>query len=212
MDYDSSKYITDFVTNSQLLNVAISRAVDKLYLVVSDKVYSGSGNTIAQFIDYIKYHCKDGDGFGKVTSIFDKLYDVNINFNALMQNKYVDSAAELLMKNELDALMPKYKEYKYVLHYRLNDLINNYNGFNEEEIRYITHPKTHVDFVVFDKITFRPVLCIEVDGVKYHDYAKRQIEHDKIKDRILEANGIKILRLKTNQSGEIEKIKNYLDD
>ena len=62
-----------------------------------------------------------------------------------MQNKYVDSAAELLMKNELDALMPKYKEYKYVLHYRLRDLINNYNGFNEEEIRYITHPKTHVD-------------------------------------------------------------------
>lgn len=210
LDYDSSKFITDFVTNSKLLNVAISRAIDKLYLVVSDKVYSGSGNTIAQFIDYIKYHCKDSSEFGKVTSIFDKLYDVSINFNSLMQNKYVDSAAELLMKNELDALIPKYKEYKYVLHYRLRDLIKHYDGFNEEEIRYITHPKTHVDFVIFDKITYRPVLCIEVDGVKYHDYAKRQIEHDKIKDRILESNGINILRLKTNQSGEIEKIKKYL--
>ena len=39
-----------------------------------------------------------------------------------------------------------------VLHYRLSDLIKKYDGFNKEEIKYINHPKTHVDFVIFDKV------------------------------------------------------------
>ena len=70
--------------------------------------------------------------------------------------------------------------------------------------------KTHVDFVIFDKISHKPVLCIEVDGTKFHDYDKIRIEHDEIKNRALKANNINILRLKTNQSGEILKIRQYL--
>ena len=208
---DDDDFITDFVTNSQLLNVAISRAIKKIYLVVSDKVYKSTNNTIAQFIDYIKYYCNDSDKEGKVTSIFDSLY--NKQNEALLKspcNKYVDSYAETIMLNELNKILGDYPDYKVLLHYRLSDLLETYDGFTNEEIRYLKHYKTHVDFVIFDKISHKPVLCIEVDGTKFHDYDKIRIEHDEIKNRALKANNINILRLKTNQSGEILKIRQYL--
>lgn len=212
LNVEEDDFITDFVTNSKLLNVAISRAVKKLYLVVSDKVYNSSNNTIAQFIDYIKYYCNEESiNKGNVTSIFDELYkDQEEVLSKSKCSKYVDSYAEEIMLKLLNNVLKDYPDYKVVLHYRLSDLINNYSGFSSEEIRYIRHPKTHVDFVIFDKISLKPILCIEVDGTRYHDYAKVQKEHDKIKTKILESNKINILRLKTNQSGEQNKIIKYL--
>ena len=212
LNVEEDDFITDFVTNSKLLNVAISRAVKKLYLVVSDKVYNSSNNTISQFIDYIKYYCSESCiEKGQVVSIFDKLYEVQKD---ILKNtecfKYVDSYAEELMLKSINKLLKDHSDYKLVMHYRLSDLISNYDGFKDNEIKYIRHPKTHVDFVIFDKITHKPALCIEVDGTKYHDYAKVQIEHDYIKTRVLQKNNINILRLKTNQSGEMSKISKYL--
>ena len=209
---EEDDFITNFVTNSQLLNVAISRAITKLYIVVSDKVYNSKNNTISQFINYIKYYCREQSiEEGKVVSIFDKLYVDN--YEALKKSplyKKVDSYAELLMIDLLDKVLKEYSDYSYSMHVKLDSLIKTTNGFSNDEIRYIKHPWTHVDFVIYDKISFSPVLCIEVDGVKYHDYAKKQIKHDEIKSRVLKANGLILLRLKTNESNETEKIKYIL--
>ena len=98
------------------------------------------------------------------------------------------------------------------MHVRLMDLIKNLDGFSNEELKYIKNYKTHVDFVIFDNITMKPILAIEVDGCKYHDYSKKQVEHDIIKDKVLKQNDIKILRLKTNQSGEEQKIIELLNN
>lgn len=208
---DDSDFITNFVTNPQLLNVAVSRAVKKIYLVVSEKVYKSSNNTISQLIEYIKYYCNDNVKQGDVVSVFDVLY--NNTYKTLQTqkiNSIYDSVAEKIMKKELEKILQEYKEYSLAMHVRLKDLITTYDGFNEEEVKYINHPKTHVDFVIFDKITYKPKLCIEVDGTKYHDYSNKQIVHDEIKDRILKTNNINILRLKTNKSKEIVKIKELL--
>ena len=209
---EEDDFVTDFVTNPKLLNVAISRAVKNLYLVVSDKVYRSSKNTIAQLIDYIRYYNSDNAiEQGHITSIFDKLYDdQNKVLIKSPCNKYVDSYAEEVMLKSLNKVLDCYTNYKIQLHYRLSDLITSFEGLNDDEIKYVNHPKTHVDFVIFDAISYKPVLCIEVDGTKFHDYAKVQIEHDKIKSKVLELNGIALLRLKTNQSGEVEKIKQFL--
>ncbi|MGD9678981.1 MAG: DUF2726 domain-containing protein, partial [Vulcanibacillus sp.] len=106
----------------------------------------------------------------------------------------------------LKGILKDFPDYKMQLHVRLSDLIGNLNGFNNYEINYITHPKTHVDFVIFDKITKKPVLCIEVDGVKYHDYSIKQLIHDEIKTKVLALNGLALLKLRTNQSNEAVKI------
>ena len=209
---ENDDFITDFVTNPKLLNVAISRAVKKIYLVVSDKVYKSHNNTIAQLIDYIKYYCSENSiKEGQVTSIFDVLYNTQTTaFEKSRCNKLVDSFAEGKMKTALDKVLIDYPDYQYYLHYRLSDLVNNYDGFSDEEIRYIKHPKTHVDFAIFDKISHKPVLCIEVDGTTYHDYGPVQAKHDKIKDRILQSNNIKLLRCSTNGSNEEQKIRKNL--
>ena len=204
-------FITNFVTNPKLLNVAISRAVKKIYLVVSHGVYTSKQNTISQLIDYIKYY-NDSSTLkeGKVVSIFDKLYDKSMenirNSNCI---RYVDSYAEKLMLDYLNNILKDYSDYRIILHYRLKYLINDYDGFNKDEINYINHPKTHVDFTIFDMTSYKPVLCIEVDGTKYHDYNKVQINHDKIKNRIIKHNNIPFLRIKTNKSNE-ELVKKYL--
>ena len=112
--------------------------------------------------------------------------------------------------SKLNDILKDYPEYKISVHVRLNDLINNYDNFTDKELRYIKHPWTHVDFVIFTKITYKPVLCIELDGTRYHDYSDKQISHDNIKTKVLEQNNIPLLRLKTNESNEIDKIRNLL--
>ncbi len=82
---------------------------------------------------------------------------------------------------------------------------------NEYEVRYITHPLTHVDFLVYNTITKEPILVIEVDGTRYHELNTKQALHDEIKNRILVSNKIKILRLKTNESNEEYRIKEVLN-
>lgn len=204
-------FITNFVTNSQLLNVAISRAVKKIYLVVSHGVYNSKKNNIAQFIEYIKYYCNNSVNEGKVVSIFDCLYsDSYKTLKKQKFNKSLDSVAEEVLMSKLNDILKDYPEYKISVHVRLNDLINNYDNFTDKELRYIKHPWTHVDFVIFNKITYKPVLCIELDGTRYHDYSDKQTSHDNIKTKVLEQNNIPLLRIKTNESNEIDKIRNLL--
>lgn len=208
---DGEDFISNFVTRAQLLNVAISRAVKKIYLVISDKVYNSEKNNIAQFIEYIKYYCPESVKKGEITSIFDSLYkdSYKILKHSSLNKKY-DSVAEEIMMSLLKSILKDYPDYQIAMHVRLKDLVRNLDGFNDEERRYINHPQTHVDFVIFDKIAYSPKLCIEVDGTKYHDYSSKQINHDNIKTRSLEMNNIKILRLKTNGSNEKEKIIDML--
>lgn len=135
LNYEKDSFITDFVTNDKLLNVAISRSIKKLYLVVSDKVYK-SNNTIAQFIDYIKYNCtNESSKEGIVTSIFDVLYDGQ--YKAMLRSpcrKFVDSVAEEIAFKYINHVLKDYPDYRLHLHYKLSDLISNYNGFSKEEI------------------------------------------------------------------------------
>lgn len=202
--------LTNFVTNPNLLNVAISRAVKKIYLIVSENVYKSSNNNIAQFIDYIKYYCNNIKE-GKVISIFDNLYKDSYDvLNSQNLKTIYDSPAEKLVVDLIKEILNDFPDYSYSLHIRLSDLIQNVDGFNIKEISYILHPKTHIDLVIYDKITFKPKLCIEVDGTKYHDYSKKQKLHDQIKTSVLLRNNINIIRLKTNESNEKERIREEL--
>lgn len=56
------------------------------------------------------------------------------------------------------------------------------------------------------------ITAVEVDGYKYHKEGTKQHNRDILKGRILRKYGIPLLRLKTNQSKEKERIKNKLDN
>lgn len=212
LDYEKNELITDFITDSRLLNVAVSRAIDKLYLVVSNGVYNSEKNNIKQLIDYINYYYPTNNEKGKINSIFDSLYrdSYKILINTKLYKK-VDSYAETLMIELLNSVLNNYKTYRFTLHVNLLSLINSVDGFTEKEIAYIKNNRTHVDFVIYDIVTHKPKLCIEVDGTKFHDYSLKQIKHDEVKSKVLKNNGLILLRLKTNGNSEKEKLIELLN-
>ena len=73
-------------------------------------------------------------------------------------------------------------------------------------------PETHVDFVIYSKISKKILLVIEVDGYQFHKEGTRQAERDKLKNKILDRYEIPYVRLATNGSGEMELLSSKLQE
>ena len=84
------------------------------------------------------------------------------------------------------------------------------NVLTEEERQYAHDPLTHVDFLLFNQMDKQPVLAIEVDGTGFHEAGSNQAARDMKKNSILEKCAVPLLRLRTDGSGEKEKIRNAL--
>ena len=98
------------------------------------------------------------------------------------------------------------------MHVSLRDFVNSKDlHLTDEEYRFFKNPNAHADFLVYNKMSRKPVLVIEVDGVSFHEQQKVQQERDSKKNSILEKANIKLLRLKTNESGEEERIRASLN-
>ena len=48
-----------------------------------------------------------------------------------------------------------------------------------------SHHNTHIDFLIYNKISKIPLLAVEVDGYKYHKKDNKQKERDILKNNIL---------------------------
>lgn len=207
--------ISPFVDDPYLLNVAISRAKKKLYLVVSGNEQPSDSN-IADLISYIEYNnfeIKES----KIFSIFDYLYKEysEIRKEFLKKHKKISEYdSENLMYSVIEKVLEELgkSELKAVCHYQLNSLISDPSLLNADECRYAMNSATHVDFLIYNKIRKEPVLAIEVDGYSFHKEGSVQAERDKIKNRILDLYSIPYLRISTIESGEKEKLLNKLKE
>jgi len=198
----------DFVTNDKLLNVAISRGKNKVTAVVADKVYHSSNNAINDFIKYAEYlYGSEITRESTVTSVFDVLYS---EYSNILLTKYKecpnDHKTELLMCDLINEVLKDYGYIGYSMHTRLGNLVNVPDTFSSEEKRYILHPSAHVDFLFFNKVSKEKLFVLEVDGIKYHEQDKKQAEHDRIKDLVLQSNNIPMYRFKTNESNEKQRL------
>ncbi len=72
--------------------------------------------------------------------------------------------------------------------------------------------RASVDFVVYNRVTNAPLLAIEVDGFAFHENKLAQWERDAVKDEVLRAHEMPLLRLPTTGSGENERIRRGLHD
>ena len=70
---------------------------------------------------------------------------------------------------------------------------------------------SHIDFLIFNKFDKKPILAIEVDGYYFHNKKEQKIRDQK-KNNILKKCNIPLLRFKTNECREIEKLKKQLDE
>lgn len=205
--------VTDFTDDPYLLNVAISRAKKRLCLVVSGNEQPADSN-IGDLISYIEYNNFEIVQ-SEIFSIFDYLY-----------RQYTDSRLAYLKKrkrvSEFDSENLMYGMIKDVLashsytaldvifHQPLNMLIRDPKLLSEAECRYAMNAATHLDFLIYNKISKKPILAIEVDGFHHHKDGTIQAERDKIKNHILELYNIPYLRFSTNGSREMEKLEQAL--
>jgi len=106
----------------------------------------------------------------------------------------------------INEVLTDYGYIGYSMHTRLGNLVNVPDTFSAEERRYILHPSAHVDFLFYNIVSKEKLFVLEVDGIKYHEQDKKQAEHDRIKDRVLQSNNIPIFRFKTNEANEKQRL------
>lgn len=201
----------EFADDKNLLNVAISRAVDKLYVVVSDREKNQNMKDLVGYIKY--YNCDIVES--KIYSIFDLLYKSYSSHLNKYQKKYKsvsEHKSENLMSLIIDEVLKEdnFLHLDVVLHRQLRVIIKDFSLLNEEEIKFVNNENTHIDFLIYSKINKQIVLAIEVDGYKYHENNPIQLKRDKLKDEILEKYNIPIIRFATNASQESKKLKECL--
>lgn len=207
--------ITDFSDDPYLLNVAVSRAKKKLCLVVSGNDQPSDSN-IADLISYIEYN-NFSISDSKLYSVFDYLYSqyTESRLAYLKKHRHISEYdSENLMYALLCETICKngFSELGIICHQPLNMLIRNPKLLNDDECRYVMNSATHLDFLLFNRISKKPVLAIEVDGYKFHKEGTAQANRDKMKNHILELYNIPYLRFATNGSCEKEKLTQRLHE
>ncbi len=76
---------------------------------------------------------------------------------------------------------------------------------------YVQH-RASVDFIVYNQVTNQPLLAIEVDGFAFHENNPDQRSRDALKNEILGAHPMPLLRLPTTGSWEHQQIRQALDN
>lgn len=207
--------INEFSDDPNLLNVAISRAKKQLIIVASDQEQP-VGSNVEDLIGYIRYNNCDVQ-HSEISSVFDYLYSQysECRLEYLKKNKRVSEYdSENLMHVLIQEEIVKYEGISlgFVCHQPLRLLFRDQSKMSAEEQRFVNTGLSHLDFLIYNKVSKRPVLAIEVDGFRYHQEGTRQAERDKIKDHIMEIYDIPFLRFKTNGSGERKVLSDKLDD
>lgn len=202
--------ISEFSDDSNLINVAVSRAKKKFCIVLSGNEQALKGN-ISELVEYIQYH-NFSVSASKVCSIFDYLYSqyTSQRISMLSRKKRISEFdSENLTYQLLSDILKEHPEFNHlgvVCHIPLRNVIRDTSLMNATEIKYATHPNTHLDFLILNHVTKKPLLAIETDGYRFHNEQTEQHQRDILKDHILTVYGLPILRLSTNGSGEKESV------
>lgn len=206
--------INDFSDDPNLLNVAISRAKKRFCLVLSGNEQALKGN-ISELVDYIEYNNFTVTK-SKISSIFDYLYAHYTNERLAFLSRYAHISkfdSENLtccLIVEIIKEVPMFCHLGVLCHIPMRNVIRDSSLMTDEERKYASNYSTHLDFLIVNHVTKKPVLAIETDGYNFHKEGTEQYKRDLIKNHILEVYGLPLLRLNTTDSGEKEKITRCL--
>lgn len=205
--------ISEFVDDPKMLNVAVSRAVKSLTVVISpneENIKTNYGD-LARYIEFNRCELKTS----KIRSVFDLLYkdygEEREKF--LAKNKKISQYdSENIIYKIIQNTLEK-KEFLHLgcrVHVSLATIFKDLSILNDEEKKYVKNPFSHTDFLIINKMDKLPIVAIEVDGISYHNEATKQFERDKIKNSVFEKYKLPLLRLSTKGSNEQEKLENLL--
>ena len=207
--------ITPFADDANILNVAVSRAKKKFCLVMTGNEQETHGN-LMDLLDYIHYNnCTVTES--KIASIFDYLYEqYTTERMALLErlpqvSEYASENITYRLINNILTSNNRFSCLKVLCHIPLRQIIRDTSLLSQEELAYASNHNTHVDFLIINSISKKPILAIETDGYSFHNNTTQQHQRDKMKDHIFSLYSLSLLRLSTKESGEKEKIIEQLN-
>ena len=204
--------ITEFIDNPNLINVAVSRAVKKFWIVYSNENEKLNSN-IVDLVNYIKYNNFEVVQ-SKVFSIFDLLYkrytDERVKFlnkHPLVSEYASENIAYVCIKSCLSKIANSSLDVVYGVPLK-NLIYIDKSLYTEEEVQFI-YRNSHVDFLIYNKINKKTILAIEVDGSDHRNNLLQK-HRDELKNSILAKADLALLRLPTTGSGEKDLIINSI--
>ncbi|MCF0260887.1 MAG: DUF2726 domain-containing protein, partial [Erysipelotrichaceae bacterium] len=206
--------ITEFADNPNLMNVAVSRAKKKLVLVASPQKQP-EGSNLGDLIGYMRRH-RCAEFQSEISSVFDYLYSEYAESRKeylFGHHRFLEYDSEKLMYELIlkELEKPERSGLGVLPHQFLYLLFRDQSRMNDEEREFVNTGLSHVDFLIYNKVTGQPLLAVEVDGYSYHKKGTRQAERDRIKDGLLGKYGIPLIRFSTNGSQEKIKLARALD-
>ena len=204
---------TKFSDDPNLLNVAISRAKTHLCIVTNGNDMPQDTN-LAQLIAYIQYNNFEVKE-SKLHSVFDLLYK-QYTAERLAYEKIHPVVSGYLSEKLLYNLLVKgitksgLANTEILCHYPLTRLIADWDALDEQEKVFAGSPLAHVDFLIYNSLTKRPLQTIEVDGWHFHKESEVQQLRDALKDRILVKFGLCPHRISTTDTVNDETIMKML--
>lgn len=204
---------TEFSDDSNLLNVAISRAKTKLCLVTNGNEMPQDSN-LSQLISYIQYNNFEVKA-SKLHSVFDLLYQ-QYTAERLAYEASHPAVSEHLSENLIYDILSKaiaelsLSHTGILCHYPLSRLIADWNQLEDKEKAFAGSPFSHVDFLLYNSLTKQPICAIEVDGWYFHKENDAQQLRDELKNQIFTKSGLPLLRISTTDTVNRETIKKSL--
>ena len=205
-----------FVDDPQMINVAVSRAIQRFILVTNYDMLPTSRH-IQDLVGYIRYHDPGEDVISSmVVSVFDLLYRAysqRLAPLAARLRKELKYPSEDIIWTVLHDIIaePRYAHLTVSSQVLLRNLLPDLGRLTQAQRAYIQN-RASVDFVVYNQITNQPLLAIEVDGFAFHENNPAQRARDALKNEILAAHQMPLLRLPTTGSREHQRIRQALDN
>lgn len=204
-----------FADDPRLINVAVSRAIQRFILVTNHDMMPKSRH-IRDLVGYIRYHdLDDGVVDSSVISIFDLLYkDFSRRLQSLSRRltNQTGYRSENIAGTVLQDILSEeqYAHLTVVRQVLVSQLLPDRARLTERQRRFVSNSAS-VDFVVYNRVTNQALLAIEVDGFAYHENKPEQRERDATKDDIFGNHDLPLMRLPTTGSREEQRIRQALD-
>jgi hypothetical protein len=204
-----------FVDDPQLINVAVSRAIQRFILVTNYDMLPTSRH-IRDLVGYIRYHNPGQDAEDSmVVSVFDLLYRAYSQrlrpLAARLRNELKYPSEDIIWTVMHDIIAEqRYAHMTVSSQVLLRNLLPDLGRLTLAQRAYVQH-RASVDLVVYNRVTNQPLLAIEVDGFAFHENNPGQRARDALKNEILDAHQMPLLRLPTTGSREHQQIRRALD-
>lgn len=179
--------------NNELINVAVTRAKEKLIVVGDDAIVakksSGNDDDLLSLTNYVKNKGNYVVALSKQTTLGLKAYDSKKETEFFQTISHFTSVVtDIEVKTKV----------------KVSSVFSELNIYDKDF--YFTG---EFDFVLYQKRTKLPLLIVELDGVEHiHDY--RSVRNDRRKERICHDNNIVLIRIPNNYVKRYEYVKELI--